>query len=37
MLKDGRGICLRMGGWMEMSSVFLRPIEVMEAEVKVEK
>lgn len=28
---------LGMGGWMKMSSVYLRPIEVMEAEVKVEK
>lgn len=36
-LKDGRGIFLGMGGWMKMSSVYLRPIEVMEAEVKVEK
>ena len=31
------GISLRMGGWMEMSSVFLKTIEVMEADVKAEK
>lgn len=36
-LKDGEGICLGTGGWMEMGSVFLRPVEVMVAEVKVEK
>lgn len=31
------GIYLGMGAWMEMSSVFLKTIEVMEADVKVEK
>lgn len=35
--QEWTGISLGVEGCMEMSSLFLRPIEVTEAKVKVEK